>query len=534
MRTLLLAGLIVLHGTAILNPAYGKPTRQVVEEYVKQQRAAGHPIDVVGQFGRTELNGLDLSGLNLQNAVLQKVWLMRTKLHRADLRNADLRGAELYLADFQGADLRGANLQGAELGQTNLKHADLRGAIGVGSKRHPSFTSELDGANLAGTDLRGADLSGASLNDADLSGADLRGAALAHARMSRTRLDGANLKNVVMITVRGVEDRVELLSQMGALASLADLERAVREGVDLSKSNLELANLAGRNLAGARLEGASLRSADLRGTNLTGAKLKGALLGYSDLGGAHFENADLREAGVWGVKGQNLRLIGADLRESKWGSSKLIGADLTGADLRGADFSRADLTGANLSDALLDNIRVDGAILQNLQGIDAEREAALQGQAQRWKVDLAEGFHALRKGLFCPLYLVTLAVLFCGAVRAFRHLRSRGVFLSLSVANGMNLAPLGVMAVVIIAGGSPVAQMSTGAGWQLWYSAWPPLRLANGAALILTLGTTLYHLVVNGFVRRQVQPGLFALYAVPTLVFCPLTYFLLLDWAPDA
>jgi hypothetical protein len=84
---------------------------------------------------------------------------------------------------------------------------------------------------------------------------------------------------------------------------------------------------------------------------------------------------------------------------------------------------------------LLDGIRVDGRSSRTFK-IDAEQEANLQRQAQRWKVDLAEGFQSLRRGLFCPLYLVTLAVLICAAVRAFRHLRSRGVFLSLSVANG--------------------------------------------------------------------------------------------------
>jgi uncharacterized protein YjbI with pentapeptide repeats len=533
MRSTLLASLVVLHCTAIWQPAYGRPTRQAIEAYVNEQRAAGKPIDVVGRFG-TELVELDLTGLNLQKANLQRVDLMSTKLHRADLRDADLREAHLYLADFQGADLRGANLQDAELDRTNLSQTDLRGAHGVGSKRAATTTIDLTGANLAGTDLRAADLGRAELDNADLSGADLRGAVLAMARMSGTKLDGANVKDVLMINVRGIENRVGLLSEMGALASLADLERAVRDDLDLGKSNLEGANLAGGNLAGARLEEAWLHSANLHGTNLKGAKLKSAFLRYSDLAGAAFENADLRETDAWLVKGPNVRLAGADLRQALWASSVLTGADLSGADLRGADLSRSDLTGANLRDALLDDVNVSGAIIRDLKALEPEREAALQRQAQRWKVDLAEGYASLRRGLFCPLYLVTLAVLCYAAVRAFKQFRSRGVFVSLSVANGMNLAPLPVMMLVILMGGAPVVQMSRPGGWHFWFSMWPLLLGANGIALVLALAGSLYHLVVNGLFRPQPQFGLFALYVLPTLLLCPLTFQLLLDWAPDA
>jgi hypothetical protein len=51
-------------------------------------------------------------------------------------------------------------------------------------------------------------------------------------------------------------------------------------------------------------------------------------------------------------------------------------------------------------------------------------------------------------------------------------------------------------------------------------SAWPLLLLANGATLVLTLGTALYHLVVNGFVRGRLQPACSPCTRYPTLVLC--------------
>jgi uncharacterized protein YjbI with pentapeptide repeats len=88
------------------------------------------------------------------------------------------------------------------------------------------------------------------------------------------------------------------------------LERAVKEGADLSEANLQLyhgVNLSGANLAGARFHGANLQ-----GVNFIGANLQGADFTKTKLCGANFTGA------------------------------KIYGANFTGAYL--ADLSDVDLT----------------------------------------------------------------------------------------------------------------------------------------------------------------------------------------------
>ena len=47
--------------------------------------------------------------------------------------------------------------------------------------------------------------------------------------------------------------------------------------------------------------------------------------------------------------------------------ARLVNASLQGANLAGADFSRSDLTNANLDGALTGGIRLDGAVLTNVE-----------------------------------------------------------------------------------------------------------------------------------------------------------------------
>ena len=146
----------------------------------------------------------------------------------------------------------------------------------------------------------------------DLTGADLGGRDLAGLALRSRRLDDANL------------------------------DAASLRATDLSRSNLTRATLVGAKAAGARLTGAVLTCADLRNADLRDADLTGVRLGLAIRGGAlrpqdaadaascRSENGDL-----WGT----VRLGGADLR----------GANLAGADLRRADFCGADLRGVDLS-----------------------------------------------------------------------------------------------------------------------------------------------------------------------------------------
>ena len=79
----------------------------------------------------------------------------------------------------------------------------------------------------------------------------------------------------------------------------------------------------------------------LMGADLTGADLRGAYLMGADLMGAYLMGADLTGADLRGAYLMGADLMGADLR-----GAYLTGADLMGADLRGADLTGAYLTGA--------------------------------------------------------------------------------------------------------------------------------------------------------------------------------------------
>ena len=99
--------------------------------------------------------------------------------------------------------------------------------------------------------------------------------------------------------------------QASAMATRYTLEKAVKDGADLTGANLRGAYLRGAYLTGANLRGADLTVADLRDADLRGAYLTGA-----DLHDAYLRDADLRGAYLTGAN-----LTGANLRAGE----KLIG-----------------------------------------------------------------------------------------------------------------------------------------------------------------------------------------------------------------
>ncbi|MEG4964370.1 pentapeptide repeat-containing protein [Microcoleus sp. K4-B3] len=88
-------------------------------------------------------------------------------------------------------------------------------------------------------------------------------------------------------------------------------------GINLSDANLTRADLSCVNLSGANLSSANLDSATLECTILTGANLRKAILDYAEL---------------------VCDLIDVDLREASIFCTRLVGTDLTRANLMGATF----------------------------------------------------------------------------------------------------------------------------------------------------------------------------------------------------
>jgi Pentapeptide repeats (8 copies) len=111
------------------------------------------------------------------------------------------------------------------------------------------------------------------------------------------------------------------------------------------------------------------------GWNLSWANLRGANLSWANLSGANLSWANLIEANLSGAN-----LIEANLIEANLSWANLSGANLSGANLRGANLSRANLSGANLRGANLIEANLSGANLRgaNLRGANL-RGANLRG-----------------------------------------------------------------------------------------------------------------------------------------------------------
>ena len=106
--------------------------------------------------------------------------------------------------------------------------------------------------------------------------------------------------------------------QASGMATRYALEKAVKDG----------ANLSGADLTGSNLTGSNLYCSNLTGSNLTGSNLTGSILYCSNLTGSN--------------------LTGSNLAGSNLYCSNLTGSNLTGSILRGAHLRGADLRGANL------------------------------------------------------------------------------------------------------------------------------------------------------------------------------------------
>ncbi|SFH98451.1 pentapeptide repeat-containing protein [Planctomicrobium piriforme] len=152
----------------------------------------------------------------------------------------------------------------------------------------------------------------------------------------------------------------------------AAVQKAVKDGANLTRANLYGANLTRANLTRANLTRANLTRANLTRANLYGANLYGA-----NLDGANLYGANLYGANLYGANLDGANLYGANLTRAN-----LYGANLYGANLYGANLDGANLYGANLDGANLDHIRQDLilAILQLPDEIPFLRQAIVDGK----------------------------------------------------------------------------------------------------------------------------------------------------------
>ncbi len=205
-------------------------------------------------------------------------------------------------------------------------------------KQINSSTCDLSNKDAGYLELDGLDLRHCKMVNTSFFGAYLRGANLSGANLHRAYLNLARLENTNL--------------------SNADLSEAIIFQAIFSKTNF-----SGANLTNARVIG-TLGNVDMSGANAKNARF-GLDIGNQPMGQMKFDSV--------GGKFSNTNFEGADLNIASFSFGDLRGANLSNANLHRADLSQADLTGADLTGADLSDADVDGAILQDVKGLDTAK-----------------------------------------------------------------------------------------------------------------------------------------------------------------
>ena len=90
--------------------------------------------------------------------------------------------------------------------------------------------------------------------------------------------------------------------QESGMATRYALEKAAKDGSDLSGSDLSGSDLSDSALRGSDLRGSSLRGSDLRGSDLSGSDLSDSDLSYSNLSCSNLRDSDLICSNLSGAK----------------------------------------------------------------------------------------------------------------------------------------------------------------------------------------------------------------------------------------
>ena len=149
---------------------------------------------------------------------------------------------------------------------------------------------------------------------------------------------------------------------------------APSSGVDWSGCSLAGADLSNQDLSSANLNGTNLSNANIDSANFANATLIGANLSHANLTNATFQDTTLNGANLSNAIARNIYLAAADLNSANLsnvdfsGSSNLIYADFSMANLEGVSFvnallDSADFSGANLTDSDMTNSDLSGATM---------------------------------------------------------------------------------------------------------------------------------------------------------------------------
>ncbi len=365
-----LLGAAVIDGAKVVGLSGGAPRSlpvgtifRRVRSCLVENRVVGSCATLIGpgiSLARADLSGVDFSGAHLLGANLTEANVVAADFSRATMDgviSGRMVGPPARLPNpwrFAGGALlgpsavaRGANLEGAQLAGADLTRADLSRSRLTGANLSGAtlVRTDLRDTSLVNADLRAANMTLATIRDAFASGADLRGANVA----------GADLRLLPGTVFQAMEpDPAGLkVGDRGVLGTPRALPERYRK--------------IGPYLVGpfADLRGADLRGLDLRtadplafhsmktGRNLTGTIVVDGLTRTTQVSsGFKFVNRTLA--------GPQLNLVGADLSGADLRGVSFAGSRLRGVNFRLSDLSRADLTGASGGGALLQSEALGG------------------------------------------------------------------------------------------------------------------------------------------------------------------------------
>lgn len=340
--------------------------------------------------------GVDLSG----------EWLTDGSLMECDLTGARLDHAHADGALAGGVILARASLVGADFYKSILESADLSDAVATDARFYKANMrrAQLDRARLDGAYLFGVRLGEASLVDADLRGSDLARASLINADLTRARLDGARLDGVQLSSGTSLAG-VSGLASVRAAGVWFDQQRV--EGDDVLPTLLRL--------AGADAEGVESRGPQLAPPNPSRPVPPELALRLSERGRLWPpQPPDRRIVSLHGGLFPGVDLTYAVLRRSGLESADLSGAILAEVDavdaraaglvVSGGSVARANFAGASLVEADLRGVygeaarfdradlhwaRLQGARLDDASFIGASCRAASFAGADLRGADLA-------------------------------------------------------------------------------------------------------------------------------------------------
>jgi uncharacterized protein YjbI with pentapeptide repeats len=280
-------------------------------------------------------------------------------------------------------DMNATNQIGKDWSKCDIKAWTTFDGVGVAAMSGHDFSgaSAQTAGNLSGRDLSGLDLHGGNYTFANLKAANLSGALLSETDSTTAVFWFANLEDA---DLRGVDLDGSDDSATGRVSfSVADLQGAWLNGLDLSNTDFSMARMSGSTLIDAKLAGAIVDGAvwaangarpgafyspgtvwlgpppgtvlidpagDYAGANLSRLNLS------IDMGSADFTGANLTDAYV----GAGVDISGSLFQQANFTDATLscvIMSDSASA----TQFNDADFTGANLTGARMDAGRFDGA-----------------------------------------------------------------------------------------------------------------------------------------------------------------------------